>query len=156
MRRIFVFAFLLVSALSFGQEEMYQLNWLTNLEEAKSISQDENKNILIYFTGSDWCTPCVALKKDFFQTEVFSEKSKDFVLVKIDYPRRSDIITAEQKTYNKKVIAKYNTDKTFPKLLMLNSNGREIGKLSGYSSYNTYKDTSHHIAFVDKFAKQSH
>lgn len=156
MRRIIVLAFLLVSVLSFGQEDTYELNWLTNLEEAKSVSKAEGKNILVYFTGSDWCTPCVALKRDFFQTEAFAEKSKDFVLVMIDYPRRSDIISAEQKAYNKTIITKYNTNKSFPKLLMLNSRGSEIGKLSGYSSFNTYQDTSHHIAFVDKFSRQSH
>ena len=151
MKRLVVIAFLMLSAGSFAQEETSQLNWLTNLDEAEEISKTNHKPILLYFTGSDWCTPCKALKIDFFETEEFALRAKDLVLLKIDYPRRMDIISETQKAYNKTVIEKYNTDKSFPKLIMLNGKGKEIGELSGYSSFNTYKDTSHHFAFVDEF-----
>jgi len=139
------------STVSFSQDDSSQLNWLTNLDEAKEISKKNHSPILLYFTGSDWCTPCKALKTDFFETEEFALRAMDLVLVKIDYPRRVDIISETQKAYNKTVIEKYNTSKSFPKLIMLNRKGMEIGELSGYSSFNTYKDTSHHFAFVDEF-----
>lgn len=151
MKRYIVIFFVLLSALTTAQEETSQLTWLTNLEEAEEASKELDKPILMYFTGSDWCTPCVALKADFFETDEFAERAKGLILVMIDYPRRMDIISESQKKYNKSVMEKYNTDKSFPKLLMLNSSGKEIGMLSGYSSFNTYKDTSHHFAFVDKF-----
>ena len=141
----------MLAAVSFAQDDASQLNWLTDLETAEDISKKENKPILIYFTGSDWCPPCVALKKDFFETEAFAERAKGLVLVYIDFPRRLDIITDEQREYNKTVIAKFNTNKSFPKLVILNSSGTELGKLSGYSSFNTYQDTSHHFTFVDGY-----
>ena len=151
MKRLVVLAILMLSVVSLAQDDTSQLNWLTNLDEAEEIANTNHQPILLYFTGSDWCTPCKALKTDFFETEAFAERAKGIVLVMIDYPRRMDIISDTQKTYNKGVIAKYNDDKSFPKLIMLNGKGKEIGKLSGYSSFNTYKDTSHHFAFVDEF-----
>lgn len=130
------------------------LNWLTNLEEAQKQSKATNKPILVYFTGSDWCAPCVALKSDFFESDDFATYSNDFILVMIDYPRRVDIVSETQLAYNKKVIAKYNESKTFPKILIMDKNGKEKDKLSGYSSFNGYKDTSHHINFVKKYASR--
>lgn len=152
MKRLLVLFFLFTAPLVVAQEELSTLTWHTNLEAAEKIAKAENKQILIYFTGSDWCSPCIALKKDFFESSAFGERASNFVLVMIDYPRRVDILSEEQMAYNKKLVAKYNTDKSFPKILVLNAKGQELGKLSGYSSFNTYKDTSHHFAFIDKFA----
>lgn len=151
MKQLVIVALVMFSTVSFSQDDSSQLNWLTNLDEAKEISKTNHKPILLYFTGSDWCTPCKALKTDFFETEEFATRAKDLVLVMIDYPRRMDIISETQKAYNKTVIEKYNANKSFPKFIMLNAKGKEIGELSGYSSFNTYKDTSHHFAFVDEY-----
>ena len=144
----------LSTAVSFAQENGSSLDWLTNLEEAEKISKQTSKPILMYFTGSDWCPPCVALKNDFFESPEFATRADRFVLVMIDYPRRIDIISEEQLAYNKKVIGKYNSNKSFPKLLVLNHSGKELGRLSGYSSYSTDQDTSYHFEFVDKFSRK--
>ena len=150
MKRLVVILLVFSSVVSLAQEDdANQLNWLTNLEEAKDISKEENRPILVYFTGSDWCTPCKALKADFFESEEFAERAGNIVLVEIDYPRRMDIITEAQKAYNLKVMEKYNKDKSFPKLVMINHKGKELGVLSGYSSFGSYKDTSHHFSFID-------
>jgi len=152
MKQLLVIAFVMLTVVSLAQEnDTTQLKWLTNLEEAEKVSEVENRPILVYFNGSDWCTPCKALKKDFFETEEFASRAKGMVLVMIDYPRRMDIISETQKAYNKTVMEEYNTDKSFPKLVMLNFKGKELGVISGYSSFSTYKDTSHHFAFVDKY-----
>ncbi len=126
-------------------------NWITNLDDAKQIAKRDGKHILLYFTGSDWCTPCVALKKDFFETNEFAQYEDKFVMVYIDRPRRTDIISPEQMTYNKEVIAKYKTT-SFPRVMILDSSGREKEALSGYSSFNTYQDTSYHFNMVKKYA----
>lgn len=164
MNKLLILACLLLVNISFAQdvtevgettEENSTLDWLTNLEEAEKISEEKNLPILIYFTGSDWCPPCKALKKDFFETPDFAQRAKGLVLVMIDYPRRMDIISDGQRAYNKTIIAKYNTNKSFPKIVMVNKKGHELGKLSGYSSFNTYQDTSYHFSFVDKYVAKS-
>ena len=150
MKPFAIITLLMISLSSIAQDNVTQLDWLTNLDEAKEIAKEENKPILVYFTGSDWCAPCKALKSDFFETEEFATRAQNLVLVMIDYPRRVDIITEAQRTYNKEVIDTYNPDKAFPTMVMLNKKGKEEGKIAGYSSFNSYKDTSHHFTFVDE------
>ncbi len=137
------------SFFSFAQETS-DLNWLTNLEEARKIAKDSNKPILLYFTGSDWCAPCKMLKEDFFENPKFTEKAANMVLVLVDYPRRIDLISEEQMAYNKELVAKYNTKKVFPKLLFLDNKGREKGEMEGYSPL---RDTQNHFKFINKFLK---
>ena len=139
------FTLLFVATISTAQMENTKLSWLTNLDEAQTISQTDNKPILIYFTGSDWCAPCMRLKEDFFENPKFTQQANNLVLVKIDYPRRVDIISEEQLDYNKTIIAKYNKQQTFPKIVMLNSEGKEIGRISGYSPS---RDTKNHFEFL--------
>jgi len=146
MKYLFLIVFLGVSTITLAQEE-YEVNWFTNLEEARKVSKKTKKPILVYFTGSDWCSPCKMLKTDFFEHPDFIEQSESFVLVLIDYPRRVDIISEEQMAYNKEVIAKLNRNKTFPKLLILNSKGKKKDEISGYSPL---RDTSNHFAFISR------
>ena len=151
MKKAILVVFLLSVSISLAQkEDNSKLKWLTNLEQAQKIAKKKKQPILVYMTGSDWCSPCKMLKKDFFESEAFYARANDMVLVMIDRPRRMDIITEEQLAYNKKVIAKYNKENTFPKLIMLNAKGKEKGKISGYSSL---RDTTNHFAFLDKYGK---
>ncbi|QCE43305.1 thioredoxin family protein [Psychroserpens sp. NJDZ02] len=122
------------------------LNWLTDLAEAKNEAVASKKPILIYFTGSDWCAPCKMLKKDFFYSEAFEEKADQFVLLMIDMPRRVDIISEEQQKKNNKVVSKYNTSGGYPNLVVLNDKLHIIGELSGYTFL---RETDRHFAFIE-------
>jgi len=44
-----------------------------NWETAKQIAQKENKNILVILTGTEWCKPCIMLKKKVFSKDEFKE-----------------------------------------------------------------------------------
>jgi len=44
--------------------------WLTNYETALKKASKQKKNILMFFTGSDWCPPCQMLKKDLFDYNI--------------------------------------------------------------------------------------
>ncbi len=128
------------------EEEISNLNWLTDFDTAKSISSKENKPILVYFTGSDWCPPCKMLKKDFFNTEKFEERANKMVLLMVDMPRRMDIITPEQKQKNLKLVRTYNSSGGYPNLVALNAKGHILGELGGYTFL---RETNRHFAFVD-------
>lgn len=147
MRNILLILTFCVSTIGFSQDEDYSnLNWLTDFEKAKEESVSSKRPILIYFTGSDWCGPCKSLKKDFFNTEAFEEKSKNFVLLMVDMPRRIDIITPEQKEKNKEIVKKYNKSGGYPNIVALNEKLDVIGELSGYTFL---RETDRHFAFVD-------
>ncbi|CAN5518739.1 hypothetical protein BH11BAC5_BH11BAC5_01180 [soil metagenome] len=39
------------------------INWHYNMEEAKTTAKKEHKHIVLNFSGSDWCGPCIRLHK---------------------------------------------------------------------------------------------
>ncbi len=62
--------------------------WVSDLEAAKAQAKKENKTLLIKFTGSDWCPPCIAIEKAVFSKKEFVAQVKDkFVLCIIDVPK---------------------------------------------------------------------
>ncbi len=66
--------------------------WHTDMNSAVQISVSENKPLLMFFTGSDWCGWCKRLQKEVFLTSDFKEWAKDnVVLVELDFPRRKKI-----------------------------------------------------------------
>ena len=148
MKKIVLLLTLFVSIVGYSQydEDTSNLNWLTDFDEAKAISIKENKPILVYFTGSDWCSPCKMLKKDFFSTPKFEERANKMVLLMVDMPRRSDIITPEQKEKNIILVRTYNSSGGYPNLVALNDQGHIIGELGGYTFL---RETDRHFAFVD-------
>ena len=66
--------------------------WMTNYGEAKTLAAKETKDILMDFTGSDWCVACAALKKEVFSQDVFRQEApKHFVLLMLDYPQQKPL-----------------------------------------------------------------
>lgn len=143
MKKILFVFFITLSSVVFSQDTV---NWYTDFSEAKTVAKSSNKPIIMYLTGSDWCSPCKRLKKDFFESEEFIKKSKKVVLLKVDLPFREDIISPEQRTKNQVVSKKYNPKKTFPLLIGFNSNGKEVSRIASYSG----DDTRYHFEFLDK------
>jgi hypothetical protein len=45
---------------SFG----FSQDWKIDFEAAKKLASDQDKNIIIVFSGSDWCAPCIKLDKN--------------------------------------------------------------------------------------------
>ena len=122
--------------------------WLTNYDDALSKAEKEDKNVLVYFTGSDWCAPCKKLKKDLFETTTFQNISGDYVMLYIDIPMNRDLISAEQLKHNKEVAAKYNRKRTVPLLAILNAKGKE---LDAYSGYNMNGEIQYHLDLLKKY-----
>lgn len=144
MKRVIVliFAFILVSWNSTDGVE-----WHTNYDDAVNQSQQSKKNILIYFTGSDWCAPCIQLKKDLFDNGEFKRLAENYVLLYIDMPRKNDVITVEQKMHNKEVFLKFNKTGVFPLFLALSPKGRVLDEYSGYSMNG---EIGYHLDFLKR------
>jgi thioredoxin-related protein len=125
MKKILFTLLLLVSY--YGQAQ----NWLTDFEQAKKIANEQNKNIIIVFSGSDWCAPCIKLDKNIWQSESFkNEAAKDWVLIKADFPRKkANELPKEQTEHNRKLADKYNIEGSFPLVVILDKNGKLLGKM---------------------------
>lgn len=124
--------------------------WLTDYDVAVKKATKEKKNILVFFTGSDWCPPCIALKKDFFETENFDTYSSNYILLYVDIPRNRDLLSADQLKHNKELASKYNKRGSVPMLKVINENGNELGAMSGYSMNG---EIQYHTKFLDKYKK---
>lgn len=123
------------------------LKWLNDFDKALKISEKKNKPILMYFTGSDWCAPCKMLHQDFFATAKFMQQAEGLVLIKVDIPRRTDIISENQLKENKKLLAKYNKQKGFPQVIALDHTGKILGTQGSYSA--SLRDPNRYFSFVD-------
>ncbi len=62
-------------------------DWVTDFQAAKQLAQNQHKDLLVNFAGSDWCYWCKRLDAEVFSDDDFvASAQKDFVLVLIDFP----------------------------------------------------------------------
>lgn len=152
MKKIGYILFLLIVGFtnSNAQQKSIDLNWQTNFEEAKELASTQNKLVLIYFTGSDWSQPCKMLNKDFFYTEKFQKiASKNLILVRVNSPRRPDLISGLQKNKNLELKKLYN-QKILPTVVLTDAKGNSLGIIE---SYNYLHDTSKHYNLIEEALK---
>lgn len=128
LKQIF-FSVLLVCSFTFGQ------SWKANFEEAKAMAVQEDKNILLVFSGSDWCAPCIKLDKVVWQSEDFKkEAEKNWIIYKADFPKkRTNQLTPELTEANKKLAEKYNKNGSFPLVVLLDKSGKVVG-MTGFKN----------------------
>tara|TARA_R110002033_G_C3799565_1_gene231135 strand:- start:96 stop:557 length:462 start_codon:yes stop_codon:yes gene_type:complete len=85
MKKIYLIAIFFFGLVSSQAQE---LKWHTDVKEAIAIGNKENKPLLLFFTGSDWCGWCIRLQKEVLLTPEFTNWAKDnVILVELDYPR---------------------------------------------------------------------
>ena len=84
--------FIIIALAQTNNAQTVDLNWHTDLSKAVSISINEKKPIMLFFTGSDWCGWCMRLKKEVFNHEKFKIWSDEkIILVELDFPRRKKL-----------------------------------------------------------------
>ena len=125
MRKLLLLFALAISNFAASQE------WQTNFEEAKKIATEQDKNVVIVFSGSDWCAPCIKLDKNIWQSEAFKKEAKEeWVLVKANFPRKkANELPKEQTEHNRKLAEKYDVEGSFPLVVVLDKNGKVFGKM---------------------------
>ena len=111
-------------------------NWLTDFDQAKNLAKENHQFILLSFSGSDWCAPCVKMKKEIFDTPRFQDFAEtNLVLVKADFPRhKKNQLDAEQKAHNERLAEQFNPKGKFPLTILLDSEGKVIREWDGYSN----------------------
>ena len=76
--------------------------WGSDLAAAQARSKTSGKLVLIDFTGSDWCPPCMALHDNVLtQPEFLDYAEKNLELVEIDIPIDKPAELANQLLYEK-------------------------------------------------------
>ncbi|WP_293782904.1 thioredoxin family protein [uncultured Pedobacter sp.] len=108
--------------------------WMENFTEAQKQAKDKHKQILINFSGSDWCGPCIRLRKEILQSESFEQyAAKNLVLVRADFPRqKKNQLTKEQVKLNEALAEIYNKDGKFPYTLLVDEDGKVLKTWDGF------------------------
>lgn len=115
--------------------------WSDNWEASKKLAKESNKDILIDFTGSDWCGWCIRLNDEVFSKDTFkTEVPKHFVLLELDYPR-SKKLSKEIKDQNAK-LQKQFAIQGFPTIMLVDADGRPYAK-TGYQAGGAEKYVEH-------------
>lgn len=109
------------------------VQWEPDFESAKKIAREKNERILLNFSGSDWCGPCIAFRKDYLESEAFGQYAKDhLVLVNADFPRKSkNQLSPEMTKRNAALADVYNKQGNFPFTLVLDADGKVLKTWSG-------------------------
>jgi thioredoxin-related protein len=130
----FLAAALFVAAPAFAADEPAATEtsaWLQDFAAAKSKAATENKDLLIDFTGSDWCVWCQRLDKEVFAEGDFETKIQEqFVLVKLDFPRDKSLVSEEIQKQNQKLQGEYGVQ-GFPTIFLTDASGKPYAK-TGY------------------------
>ena len=110
-------------------------NWQSNFEQAKEIATKEGKNIVLVFSGSDWCAPCMKLEKNIWNSEEFkAEAQQNWIIYKADFPKKKANQLSEELTQqNKQLAEKYNKNGSFPLVVLLDSSGKVLG-MTGFKN----------------------
>ena len=114
-------------------------NAFTSFAAAIEKAKAENKEILLVFSGSDWCKPCISMKKNVFDSEEFLiYRDEKLIFYVADFPRDLSTIPDDQKLQNEELAEKYNLRGAFPYLVLLNSDQKVLKQHAG--AFNTFTD----------------
>jgi thioredoxin-related protein len=110
------------------------VTWLGNFNEAKSEAAKSHKLILVNFSGSDWCGPCIRERKEILESAAFENYAAGhLVLVRADFPRqKKNQLSKEQVKLNETLADKYNAEGKFPFTLLLDENGKVLKVWDGF------------------------
>lgn len=106
--------------------------WFADYDEAVKVAKEEKKDLLVDFTGSDWCIWCIRLHDEVFEHDTFYDAvSKDYVLVALDFPNKEEVkAKVPNPKRNEELQAKYEIQ-GFPTVLLMDTDGEVFGQ-TGY------------------------
>jgi len=123
--------FLLVATLTISLRAAPPKGWTDNYAKAVETAKAENKDLLLDFTGSDWCGFCKLLDKEVFSTPQFTSWAKKYVvLVEVDFPHSTPLSPAV-KAQNAQLASKYPVH-GYPTVVVITPDGQEVAKQVGY------------------------
>jgi thioredoxin-related protein len=128
IRCVMVFG-LVVLLPSIGLADAPQLRWVRNLDDAKKLATDDHKDLLVNFTGLEWCPGCRLLHDKILGRDEFATATNDFVLVDLDFPADLDDLGPLRDSYDSWV-RKYLIH-AYPTIVLADETGRPYAYLTG-------------------------
>lgn len=105
--------------------------WSHDYEASKVQAKEEKKDMLLDFTGSDWCGWCIKLVDEVFSKDEFKAYAdNNLVLVELDFPRDKSKLSDETKAQNAKLKEQFGI-RGYPSIYLTDSEGLPYAK-TGY------------------------
>lgn len=125
--------------------------WQESFDDALIKASVEDKPIVLVFSGSDWCAPCIRLKKHIFDSKEFSTYAVEhYVMYDADFPRKKQNKLPEEKlNVNKSLAEKYNPKGYFPLVVVMDKDQHVLGTTGFVARTSPEK----YIKILNKFLK---
>ncbi|MBV6441801.1 MAG: hypothetical protein EPGJADBJ_03491 [Saprospiraceae bacterium] len=137
MRILLLFLFVQASATAFTQSVV---------PATLSCADTTVRPVLLIFSGSDWCQPCIRLEKQVLADSAFQNYATTHLsVVKADFPQRKKLPDAERRE-NERLADRYNPEGKFPHIVLLRPDGEVLAVLSS--------DAENGAAFITQIKNQ--
>lgn len=122
---------LLVTLCSFVASAAGQgVSWYQNEMEAFAFAQQTGRPVLLVFSGSDWCIPCIRFRRLILADSAFTDLLRDeLVLLEADFPQR-ETLPKDLVEQNERLAEQYNPEGLFPHILLLRPDRTILAQLS--------------------------
>ena len=126
--RLFVSLLLLLTAAGAAAQ---QAHWYSDYKEAAAKAKADDRNILMDFTGSDWCPVCVQMDKEVLNTRDFAKYAdQHLVLMVVDFPQGKQLPQNVQDQNND--LQKRYAVEGFPTFILTDADGNVLRRHVGY------------------------
>jgi thioredoxin-related protein len=107
----------------------------SSFAEAQQAAKTLNRPLLLVFSGSDWCRPCIEFDKAVLSQASFNDYCKgSIVFYQADFPRKKELIATQRKE-NQALAEQYNPAGNFPYIVLFNAQGEKLkSKKGGFDS----------------------
>ncbi len=117
--------------------------WFADYDAAAAESAKTGKDMLVDFTGSDWCYWCKKLDAEVYEFEAFQKGvENDFILVALDFPNDEEVKAKVPNPARNQELMEQNSITGFPTILLMNSKG-EVYARTGYQEGGPEKYVEH-------------
>lgn len=99
------------------------------------LAKEQGRDIMLEFTGKEWCPPCIHLRTKIMETAEFEQAVGDkYVLVEVIFPRLPSAVAAipeEQRNANEKLLTHHRIETGLPTVLLLDAEGYPYAQVAG-------------------------
>lgn len=128
LARSFMLALLAGASLAFAVAEY------PSLEEGLRAAREQKRAVMLDFTGTDWCTACIHLRRRIIDSPAFEEAlGHKLVLVSVEYPRTpalKEAITPEEWEKREDLLRSYGLE-ALPAVVLMDEDGLPFGLIQG-------------------------
>jgi thioredoxin-related protein len=129
---------------------MGQPKWETDFSVARKQAAEQHKFILLNFSGSDWCAPCIQMRKEILEhPEFIAWANSHVILVNADFPReKKHQLPKNLQQQNEKLADQYNAKGVFPLTLLLKEDGSVKKSWEGHPKMSAEKFVQQLNSFI--------